>query len=200
MQEDKILGHIISKDGIKIDPKQIEAIETINIPRNKKEIQSFLGKIIFLRRFIPNFVEIVKLIIDMLKKDSEIKCIVEAKMSFERVNKAIREAQVLAILDYTKEFLIFSFTLEHTIAIVLLQKNEEGFEQPTSFFNKSLKDAKLRYDILKKKYDAMVKSYKAFRTYVLHSKIISYVTTSYVKDILVQPYSDGRRGRWLAKI
>jgi hypothetical protein len=50
MQEDKLLGHIVFKDGIKIDPKTIEAIDTINIPRNVKEIQSFLGKINFLRR------------------------------------------------------------------------------------------------------------------------------------------------------
>jgi hypothetical protein len=46
----------------------------------------------------------------------------------------------------------------------------------------------------------MVKALKAFRTYVVHSKIIVYVPTSYVKDILVQPDSDGKRGRWLAKI
>ena len=35
---------------------------------------------------------------------------------------------------------------------------------------------------------------------MLHSKIIAYVPTSSVKDILVQPDSDGKRGRWLAKI
>jgi hypothetical protein len=134
MQEGKLLGHIVSKDGIKVDPKRIEAIDTINIPRNKKEIQSFLGKIIFLRRFIPNFAEIVKLITDMLKKDSEIKWTVEAKASFERVKKAISEAPVLASPDYTKEFLIFSFASEHTITVVLLQKNEEGFEQSDSLF------------------------------------------------------------------
>jgi hypothetical protein len=46
----------------------------------------------------------------------------------------------------------------------------------------------------------MVKALKAFRTYVLHSRIIAYVSTSSVKDILVQPNSDGRRGQWLAKI
>jgi hypothetical protein len=45
-----------------------------------------------------------------------------------------------------------------------------------------------------------VKVLKAFRTYVLHSRIIAYVPTSSVKDILVQPDSDGKRGRWLAKI
>jgi hypothetical protein len=46
----------------------------------------------------------------------------------------------------------------------------------------------------------MVKALKAFITYVLHSKIIAYVPTCSVKYILVQPNSDGRRGRWLAKI
>jgi hypothetical protein len=47
---------------------------------------------------------------------------------------------------------------------------------------------------------AMVKALKDFRTYVLHSKIIAYVPTSSVKEILVQPDSDGKRGWWLAKI
>ena len=46
----------------------------------------------------------------------------------------------------------------------------------------------------------MVKALKVFRRYVLHSKIISYVPTNAIKDILVHPDSDGRRGRWLAKI
>jgi hypothetical protein len=47
MQEGKLLGHIVSREGIKIDLKRFKAIDTINIPRNRKEIQSFLGKIIF---------------------------------------------------------------------------------------------------------------------------------------------------------
>jgi hypothetical protein len=73
-----------------------------------------------LRRYIPNFVEIIKMITDMLKKDSEVKWIVEDKVSFEFVNKDIWEALVLSSPNYTKEFLIFSFASEHTIAAVLL--------------------------------------------------------------------------------
>jgi hypothetical protein len=65
MHEGKLLGHIVSKYGIKFDPKRVEAIDLINIPRNRKEIQYFLRKINFLRRFIPNFAEIIKLITDM---------------------------------------------------------------------------------------------------------------------------------------
>jgi hypothetical protein len=153
-----------------------------------------------LRRFIPNFAEIVKLITGMLKKNNKVKWTTEAKESFACIKRVISEAPILASLDYLKDFLILSFASEHTIATVLLQKNEEGFEQPISFFSKSLRDTKLKYDIMEKQAYVMVKALKDFRTYVLHSKIITYVPTSFVKHILVQPDSDGRRGRWLAKI
>ena len=47
---------------------------------------------------------------------------------------------------------------------------------------------------------ALVKALKAFRIYVLHSKITAYVPSAAVKDILIQPDIDGRRGKWIAKI
>jgi hypothetical protein len=47
---------------------------------------------------------------------------------------------------------------------------------------------------------SLVKSLKAFRVYVLHSKIIAYVPSASVKDILIQPDIDGRRGKWITKI
>ena len=43
LEEGKLLGHIISKDGIKIDPKRVSGILKVGEPRSKKEIQSFLG-------------------------------------------------------------------------------------------------------------------------------------------------------------
>jgi hypothetical protein len=134
-----------------------------------------------LRRFIPNFAEIIKLITDMMKKDNEVKWTSEAKVSFQRVKKSIGEAPVLVSPDYLKEFLIFSFAYEHTIATVLLQKNNDVFEQPISFFSKIPRDEELKYDILEKQAYAMVKALKSFRTYVLHSKVIAYVPTNIVK-------------------
>jgi hypothetical protein len=89
MEEGKILGHIVSPEGIKIDSERVKEIQQIDIPRNKKSIHSFIGKINFLRRFIPNFAKIVKYITDMLKKDAEIKWILEARESFERIKQAI---------------------------------------------------------------------------------------------------------------
>ena len=47
MQEGKIVGHIVSIDGVNIDPSMVESIHKLTLPRSKKEIQSFLGKFIF---------------------------------------------------------------------------------------------------------------------------------------------------------
>jgi hypothetical protein len=200
MQEGKLLGHIVSKDGVKIDPQRVEAIQVISLPRNKKEIQSFLGKINFLRRFIPNFVEVVKDLTDMLKKDNEVKWSPEARYSFDQIKKYLGEAPVLASPDYSKEFLIFSFASDNTIVFVLLQRNEEKQEQPIAFFSKSLRDSELKYNIMEKQAYALVKALKYFRVYVLHSKIIAYVPSNTVKEILNQPDTDGKRGKWIAKI
>jgi hypothetical protein len=81
-----------------------------------------------------------------------------------------------------------------------LQKNEEGHEKPISFFSKSLKDVELKYDILEKQAYALVKALKAFRVYVLQSNIITYVPSSSVKEILVQPDNEGKRGKWIVKL
>lgn len=73
LEEGKLLGHIVSAVGIKINPVRVKAIQTLYVLRSEKDIQSFLGKINFVRRFIPNFVELVKHITSMLKRGSEIK-------------------------------------------------------------------------------------------------------------------------------
>jgi hypothetical protein len=53
---------------------------------------------------------------------------------------------------------------------------------------------------MEKKSYALVKALKAFRIYVLHSRVIAYVPSAAVKDILIQPDIDGRRSKWIAKI
>jgi hypothetical protein len=200
MKEGKLLGHIVSTKGVKIDPNRIESIQTLAHPRSKKEVQSFLGKINFLRRFVSNFVELVKDITVMLRKGNEIKWTVGSHNSFNQIKKVVTEAPVLISPDYSKDFMIFSFSSFDTVAAVLLQKNDKGFEQPITFFSRALRDAELKYDVMEKHAYALVKDLKSFRVYVLHSKVIAYVPSAFVKEILIQPDIDGRRSKWIAKI
>ncbi len=154
----------------------------------------------FVRRFIPNFAEIVKDITRMLKKGVDIKWTAEAKNSFEKIKKALTQAPVLINPDFSKEFLVFTFASENTIARVLLQKGKQSTEQPISFFSRTLANAELKYNILGKKAYALVKAIKDFRIYILHSHIVAYVPSTVVKDILTQSDPDGKRGKWIAKL
>jgi phosphatidylserine/phosphatidylglycerophosphate/cardiolipin synthase-like enzyme len=135
---------------VRIDPNRVEAIQTLSLPRSRKEVQAFLGKINFLRRFVSNLAELVKHITTMVRKGNEVKWTVEPKESFVQIKKALNEALVLISLDYYKDFLVFSFASFDTIAAVLLQKNEKGQEKPISFISKALRDAEIRYDIMEK--------------------------------------------------
>ena len=87
---------------------------------------------------------------NMLKKEIGVKWTLEAKRSFELVKHALNQAPVLISPDFTKDFLIFSFALEHTVVAVLLQKNREGQEQSIAFFSKALRDAPTKYNIMEK--------------------------------------------------
>jgi hypothetical protein len=121
-----------------------------------------------LRRFISNFVELVKFITVMLRKWNEVKWTPEARSSFEQIKQALVDAPVLISLDYSKEFFIFSFSSNDTLVVVLLQNNLDGMEQAISFFSRALRDDKVRYDIMEKQAYSLVKSLKYLRVYVLH--------------------------------
>lgn len=169
MEEGKLLRHIISKDGIRIDPACVQAIQQIDLPRNKKGIQSFNGKMNFLRHFVPNLAEHLREMKNMLKKDNQMKWTKEVVKSFNLVKLALSSAPVLVSPDYNQDFILFSFASEHTMAVVLLQKRDDH-ERPISFFSRAIRDIALRYNIIEKQALALVKALK-------ESRCIFYILT-----------------------
>ena len=114
-------------------------------------------------------------ITNMLRKDNEIKWIVEAKKSFKDIKQAILEAHVLVSPNFEKYFLVLSYASKH----------------PISFFSKIMRDGDLKYDIMEKQAYALVKALKDFRIYILHSHITAYVPNNMVKSIITQPDPEG---------
>ena len=83
----------------------------------------------------------------MLMKENEIKWDDDARKYFITIKSALTEAPVLASPYFSKDFLTFSYASEDTIAIVLLQRNAKGFEQPISFYSRALRDVELMYSL-----------------------------------------------------
>ena len=88
----------------------------------------------------------------LLKKDAKFEWNDEEKNAFKSIKDAISMSPVLINLDYCKEFQLFSFSLEDTVAGVLLQKNKEGQEQPIAFISRALQHSKLKYTTMEKHY------------------------------------------------
>ena len=66
-------GHIISSEGVKVDPAKIEAIMNMPLPNSANELQRFLGVITYLGKFIPNLTEVTSPLRTLLKKEAEFK-------------------------------------------------------------------------------------------------------------------------------
>ena len=77
---------------------------------------------------MTNFTEISRPISKILKKGSEIKWDGDPSVSFHKIKQAIKDAPFLRAPDYGKPMHIFSFASVHTVATVLLQNNEDGYE------------------------------------------------------------------------
>ena len=97
------------------------------------------------------------------------------------IKKAIIEAPQLVRPKYSKPFLIFSFSSQDIIATILLQKYAENEEAPIAFFSRALRDVELKYEMLEKNAYALVKALKAFRVYIMHAQVISYVPSFVVR-------------------
>jgi hypothetical protein len=111
----KLVRPCVSEEGSILLIQKVESIKKIPPPTNKKSLQSFFGKINFIRRFIPNFVKKVKPMNALLKERCLFKWDDNSIKSFEDIKEAITMAPVLISPDYSRDFIIFSFASQDTI-------------------------------------------------------------------------------------
>jgi hypothetical protein len=69
LKQVSFLSHIISKEGISMDPSRIQDVLSWNAPMSVGDIQSFLGLASYYQRFIEGFLKITKPMTELLKKD-----------------------------------------------------------------------------------------------------------------------------------
>jgi hypothetical protein len=104
LSEVAFLGHIVSKEGIAVDPSKVTVVTEWEPPKHVREIRSFLGLAGYYRRIIENFSKIAKPMTVLLKKEKKFKWTDECEVSFQELKKRLVSALVLCLPDLEKEF------------------------------------------------------------------------------------------------
>ena len=95
----KFLGHILTADGIYPDPEKVKAIFDVPIPANKGGLQTFLGMVAYLGKFIPHLSDASAPLRSLIVKNSIWDFTESHKLAFQNIKKLLTERPTLKIFD-----------------------------------------------------------------------------------------------------
>ncbi|KAG8496961.1 hypothetical protein CXB51_008163 [Gossypium anomalum] len=121
-REVRFLGHIVSGDGIRVEPSKISTIVDWKLPRNVSELRSFLGLASYYRRFVKGFSMIASSMTKLLQKDIKFEWSKNCQQSFEKLKALLTEAPVLVQPEPGKEFMVYSDASLNGLGCVLMQE------------------------------------------------------------------------------
>jgi predicted deacetylase len=99
------LGHLVGKDGVRVDPKKIEDMKDCLHPKTLKILHGFMDLTRYYCKFVKNYGKIVAPLTTLLKKNS-FTWTPAAAQSFQTLNTTMRTTSVLALPDFTKTFVL----------------------------------------------------------------------------------------------
>jgi hypothetical protein len=142
--EVEYLGHLVGKDGVRVDPKKIEAMQDWPHPKTLKRLHGFLVLRGYYRKFVKNYGKIATPLTALLKKNSFTWTPTTAQ-AFQTLKMAMCTTPVLSLPDFTKTFVLECDASGKGIGVVLMQ---EG--RPLAFTSKKLSERNLGKSIYEK--------------------------------------------------
>ena len=122
LKEVGFLGHVISGEGVAVDPTKVDTVTKWEEPTTVGENRSFLGLAVYYRRFIGNFSKIAKPMTELLKKDTKFKWTEECEASFQELKKRLVTSPVLILPDQTKDYEVYCDASRRGLGAVLMQE------------------------------------------------------------------------------
>ena len=193
----RLLGFIVSKNGIMIDPFKVEAILKLPPPRNIRQLQSLQGKANFLRRFLANFAEVTKGYMHLLKKDTPFYWDDQADRSFEALKKALTSSPLLSPPDFSRDFLLYLAAAESTMGMVLVQEGDDHSEHVIYYLSRALVGSELAYCHVEKLALAVVHAVQRLRHYLIVRKTIVVAALNPFRYILTRQLIGGKYSKWI---
>jgi hypothetical protein len=160
-----LLGRVISRHGIALDPTKISDIANVPEPKTGKQIQRFLGMVNFLRRHIP-YCASVCAPLDKLRGAKFIELDAEARRSFVNIKRILQAAPVLSFPDFQLHFFVATDASTTGIAAMLFQEPKPGDRRYIAFIARALRDAERNYSATKLELLAIVFALERLRYYL----------------------------------
>ncbi|KAA3473725.1 Retrovirus-related Pol polyprotein from transposon 17.6 [Gossypium australe] len=124
LREVAFLGHVVSAEGIRVDPRKIEAVLDWKPPRSVAEIRSFLGLAGYYRRFVEGFSLIAAPLTKLLRKGVPFVWSEKQPESFEKLRKILTEAPILVQPEAGKLFTVYCEASHTGLGCVLMQEGK----------------------------------------------------------------------------
>src|ERR1044072_791465 len=192
------LGFVVHKNGIEINQNKTKAIFNTSPPSNKKQLQSLLGKINFLRRFISNlsgrtmiFSPLVK-----LKKEKKFKWEEEHQKAFEEIKTYLMNPPVLLPPIRNRPMKLYIAASDLTIESMLAQEDDDGVERAIYYLSRVLNDAETRYSSIEKLCLCLYFSCVKLKYYIKPIDVYVYSHFDVIKHMLLKPILHSRIGKW----
>ena len=189
------LGHIVSEEGIRVDPKKIEVIIEWKLSRNVTEVRSFLGLASYYRIFIKGFSMTVDLMTKLLQKNVKFEWSEKCQASFEKLKALLTEAPILTQSTYSKEYVIFSDASLNGFGCVLMQEGKV-----VAYASRQLKPHEKNYPTHDLELVAIVFALKIWRRYLYGEKCFIYTDHKSLKYLPSQQELNLRQRRWMELI
>ena len=194
--EVKFLGHLVSEQGCKPDPKNVEAVQKMHPPKTVKEVRSYLGMCGFYRKHIPEFAKIAVPLYNLTKKNVDFIWTKECQTSFEALKTSLIQAPVLVRADVTKPFIVTTDASQTHVGGVLSQIQEDGSDRPIGYFSKKLKPPESRYSTTDREALAIILTCRHFHHYLWGTKFIIYTDHRPLTSIFKKKTKSQRVQRW----
>jgi hypothetical protein len=192
--EVEYLGHLMGKDGVRVDPKKIEAMQYWPHPKTLKSLHGFLGLTGYYRKFVKNYGKIAAPLTALLKKNS-FTWTPAAAQAFQTLKTAMCTTPVLALPDFTKTFVLECDASGKGIGVVLMQ---EG--RPLAFTRKQLSEKNLGKPIYEKEMLAILHAVELWRPYLLGQRFQIKTDHQSLKYFLEQRISSQEQQKWVTKL
>ena len=182
----KLLGHVISNQGIRVDDSKVSAITKIAIPTNKTEVRAFLGITAFYRRFVTNYAKVALPLINLLKKNVPFLFDKSCEQSFETLKTILTSAPVLRYPDFSGKypFEVYTDASDKAIGAVLQQVFPDG-THPIAYASRVLTPTEMCQPIYVRESMAAVYAITdKFRKYLQGRPFVLYCDNSAVTHLL----------------